>query len=135
MIRTYRELSSFESFDDRFDYLYLSGKVGADTFGFDRWMNQRFYRSSEWRSVRNQVIVRDNGCDLGVDGFDIHGGVFIHHMNPITSDDITMGVDDILNPEYLISTTQKTHNAIHYGGRSGLPRVFKVRTPGDTRLW
>lgn len=122
-------------FLDRFRYLALRGSVGDPTFAYDRWMNQGFYRSKQWKSIRNEVIVRDNGCDLGVPGFEIHDAVYIHHMNPMTPHQIKHGDEDILNPEFLISTTHRTHNAIHYGDERQLPRPFVERTPGDTDLW
>lgn len=113
----------------------LSGRVGEMTFGFDRYMNQKFYTSSEWKQIRNWVIARDNGCDLGVDGYEIHARLVIHHMNPMTVDDITNKQDHILDPEFLITTTHRTHNAIHYGDESLLMKNYKPRRPGDTKLW
>ena len=133
--RTYTELSHLESFDDRFEYLRLHGEVGRSTFGFDRHINQRFYTSPEWKSVRNEVIIRDNDCDLGVLGYEIHGSVLIHHINPMDVDDIIHGEEWILNPEYLITTTNNTHNAIHYSNVSLLPKVVAERSVGDTKLW
>ena len=135
MNRSYSELRRLHTFEERFDYLNLSGYVGESTFGFDRWINQKFYGSHEWQRVRNQVIVRDDGCDLGIQGHHIHGGLVVHHMNPMTSDDIVHGLDWILDPEYLIVTSHRTHNAIHYGDRSILPTPFVERRPGDTKLW
>lgn len=105
------------------------------TFGFDRWVNQRFYRSTEWKQIRHAVIVRDNGCDLGIDGYDIHSRLVIHHMNPMVAGDIIHGDESILDPEYLITTTHNTHNAIHYGDERLLPRPLVERRPGDTQLW
>lgn len=134
-IRTYSELAKLPAFDDRYRYLALRGTVGESTFGFDRWVNQRFYRSPEWRRIRNHVIVRDNGCDLGVEGYDIHDRIIIHHMNPMEVNDIVHGNDDIIDPEFLISVTHSTHNAIHYGDERLLPKPLVVRGPGDTRLW
>jgi len=134
-IKTYSELSRLETFEERFDYLSLAGTVGAATFGFDRWVNQQFYTSRQWKQVRYEVISRDNGCDLGVPGYEIGIYLLIHHMNPITIDDIHNGEDYILNPEFLITTTRKTHNAIHYGGEIKTPRVVLQREPGDTQLW
>lgn len=134
-IRSYSELSRFTTFDDRFDYLMLGGSVGQSTFGFDRWINQQFYTSREWKHVRNDVIVRDNGCDLGVRGHEIQGNVLVHHVNPMDSDDLIHGEEWILNPEFLVTTTHSTHNAIHYGDRSLLPRPLVERQPGDTKLW
>lgn len=135
MERSYSELVRLETFEERFKYLQLGGGVGQATFGFDRWVNQAFYTSSQWKSVRNRVIVRDNGCDLGIFGYDIHVDILIHHMNPMTVDDIRDGAEWILDPNYLITTTQKTHNAIHYGGPNPYPPVVIQRSPGDTRLW
>ena len=134
-IKTYSELSRLETFEERFDYLSLAGTVGEATFGFDRWVNQQFYTSRQWKQVRYEVISRDNGCDLGVPGYEIVIYLLIHHMNPITIDDIYNGEDYILNPEFLITTTRKTHNAIHYGGEIKTPRVVLQREPGDTQLW
>lgn len=136
MIKTYSELRKLETHDERYSYLKLGGVVGRDTFGFDRYLNQDFYRSVLWRRTRNHVIARDYGCDLGVDGYEIHDRVYVHHMNPMTPDDIKHGNVDILDPEYLISVTLDTHNAIHYGDESLLRRrQLVVRQPGDTKLW
>lgn len=134
-IKTYSELRRFDSLEDRFDYLSLKGKVGEATFGFDRYMNQMFYTSREWRQVRHRVIVRDQGCDLGIDGYEIHKGLVIHHLNPMTVGDIRDGNPEILDPEFLITTTLPTHNAIHYGDRRLLPRLLVERSRGDTKLW
>lgn len=135
MIRTYSELRRRETLDDRFAYLKLRGGVGNTTFGFDRYLNQQFYASHEWRQVRHHVIVRDKGCDLGVDGYDIHDRIYIHHMNPMTVSDLVEFNNEILDPEYLIAVTHKTHNAIHYGNSNLLPKVLVERRPGDTKLW
>lgn len=135
MIRSYSELRRLDDFNTRYIYLQLSGVVGASTFGFDRHINQHFYRSTEWRQIRQEVIARDEGMDLGVPGYEIYDRIIIHHMNPMTANDIEHGASDILNPEYLISTTHKTHNAIHYGDESLLARPLVERRPGDTRLW
>jgi hypothetical protein len=134
-IRTYSELSRLETFEERYHYLELKGRVGERTFGFDRWLNQIFYKSREWKRARDYVIVRDNGCDLGVPGFEIHVDLLVHHMNPMTVQDIEAGEEWIIDPEYLITTSLATHNAIHYGDESLLPRGPIVRQPGDTRLW
>lgn len=134
-IRSYSELRDLTSFMERFHYLALKGQVGEATFGYDRWMNQAFYRSREWRLLREEVIVRDNGCDLGIPGFEINHGLYVHHMNPIQAADLSQGDPDVLNPEYLISTTHRTHNAIHYGDPNFEPLVPVVRRPGDTNLW
>jgi len=124
-----------ETFEDRYFYLELKGTLGASTFGFDRWVNQRFYKSREWLSAREQVIVRDNGCDLGIPGFEIYSGLLVHHMNPISVDDLEHGEDWIIDPEYLITTSLQTHNAIHYGDVTLLPRGPVERKSGDTTLW
>lgn len=135
-IRTYSELSSLRTFDERFDYLNLNGKVGVDTFGFDRVFNQMFYRSDEWRRVRDKVIIRDNACDLGLEGFEIYGErILIHHMNPISLDDIKDATDFLLNPEYLITTVHATHNAIHYGDKNLLNKIPITRSKNDTCPW
>lgn len=135
MIRTYSELATMHSFEDRFRYLKLSGSVGYDTFGFDRYLNQSFYKSREWRKIKDEVIVRDNGCDLGVEGFDIYGRIYIHHMNPITVDDIIKQTELLLNPEYLICTSFNTHQAIHYGDETNLTLLPKERSKNDTCPW
>lgn len=134
-IRSYSEMSRLSTFEDRFDYLQLRGNVGQSTFGFDRYINQRFYTSSQWKSIRDYVISRDLGLDLGVDGYEIYDKIIIHHMNPMTADDIRHGDQDILDPEFLITTTHKTHNAIHYGDKSLLASLPKQRRRGDTNLW
>jgi hypothetical protein len=113
----------------------LRGEVGEATFGFDRWMNQQFYRSRQWVQVRDFVIVRDEGCDLGIPGYDIHSKLLVHHMNPITPEDLVSGEEWILDPEFLITTTHRTHNAIHYGDDSLLVKRPVERRPGDTQLW
>lgn len=135
MNRSYSELRRIDSFEDRYHYLSLKGSVGRSTFGFDRYLNQQFYTSRQWRQVRHQVIVRDMGCDLGVEGYEINTRLYIHHMNPMTVDDIVHGSEDILNPEYLITTTHSTHNAIHYGDVTLLARPLQERSAGDTKLW
>ena len=136
IIRTYDELSRLKTFEDRFEYLKLDGQVGKDTFGFDRIFNQRFYRSREWKACRDFVIIRDNGCDLGIDGYEINGqNVIIHHINPISLEDIEKRTDILLNPEYLITTTHKTHNAIHYGDKDLLVTGPIERSKNDTCPW
>lgn len=134
-VRTYSELKNLVTFEERFDYLKLDGVVGRSTFGFDRWINQYFYRRPEWKSVRDFVIVRDAGCDLGILGFEIHSGLLVHHMNPITAEDIRHGQNWILDPDFLITTSLRTHNAIHYGDKNLLPRGPIARKSGDTKLW
>lgn len=135
MIRTYSELSKLATFEERYRYLQLKGVVGKETFGFDRYLNQRFYRSKEWKSIRDYVIVRDNGCDLGVEGYEIHGRIYIHHMNPIMVDDIIDATEFLLDPNYLITTTYRTHNAIHYGEEDLLITAPIERTANDTCPW
>jgi hypothetical protein len=134
-IRTYSELRELDTFELRYRYLKLQGFVGQRTYGFDRWINQLFYRSQQWKAIRNQVIVRDNGCDLGVPGFEIYSGLLVHHMNPMTLKELEHGDDVILNPNFLITTSLQTHNAIHYGDENLLPRGPITRKLGDTTLW
>lgn len=135
IIRTYNELMLLSTFEERFEYLKLSGRVGEETFGFDRWLNQKFYRSAEWKHLRDQVIIRDNGCDLGVEGREIYGKILIHHMNPISKKDILERTDLLLNPMYLISVTKQTHDAIHYSDDSILMKDPIVRSRNDTCPW
>jgi hypothetical protein len=134
-IRTYTELSSLQGLAERYEYLAVRSLVGADTFGYERWLNQAFYHSAQWRHARDQVIARDYGRDLGVEGYEIYDKIIIHHMNPIVVEDITHANIDILNPEYLISTSHRTHNAIHYGDKSLLVQPLVRRRAGDTKLW
>lgn len=134
-IKTYSELIHLPTFEERFQYLKLSGAVGKETFGFDRYLNQNFYRSAAWKRVRDQVIVRDNGCDLGIDDRIIYGKILIHHMNPINDRDILDLTDILLNPEYLICVSHITHNAIHYSDESLLPSEPIVRFKNDTCPW
>ena len=134
-IRTYSELITLPTFEERFKYLQLNGSVGKDTFGFDRYVNQNFYRSKEWKRVRDFVILRDNGCDLAADGYVIYGKIIIHHMNPITVKDIESVTDYLMNPEYLICTTHSTHNAIHYSDGSLLMMLPTERRKNDTCPW
>ena len=134
-IRTYSELCQLSTFEERFDYLRLNGSVGKDTFGFDRYLNQQFYRSSEWKHIRDQVILRDNGCDLGVEGYEIRGRILIHHINPISVEDIHTMSDLLMNPEYLICVSHRTHNAIHYGDESLIITAPIERTQNDTCPW
>lgn len=135
MIRTYSELITFPTFEERYRYLRLEGKVGEDTFGFDRWLNQSFYKDREWRAIRDKVIIRDNGCDLGIPDREIHSRIIVHHMNPITKDDILYRSAFLLNPEYLICTVKNTHDAIHYGDEGLLIKVPIERTQNDTCPW
>ena len=134
-IRTYSELIQLPTFEERFNYLRLDGVVGKDTFGFDRYLNQQFYRSSEWKRIRNQVIVRDNGCDLCIYDYDIHGRILIHHMNPISIEDLQHMGDLLMNPEYLICVSHRTHNAIHYGDERLIVTAPIERTQNDTCPW
>lgn len=135
-IRCYSELIEIDNFIDRFKYLKLKGKVGEDTFGFDRYINQALYKSPEFRKIRREVILRDNGCDLGISDREIVGKIYVHHMNPITKTDILERNDYVLNPEYLICVSHETHNAIHYGNEAMLPiDKFIVREPNDQSPW
>jgi predicted HNH restriction endonuclease len=135
-IKSYSELITLPTFKERFDYLNLSGQVGVETFGYDRQFNQLLYqRNPRWKKARDIVIIRDNGCDLGVEGFDIYGKIIVHHMNPITLDDIQKDRDWIYDPEFLICTTHNTHNAIHYGDERLLVIAPNERTPNDTCPW
>lgn len=134
-LRSYSELIQIDDFVERFRYLSLRGNVGEETFGWDRWINQGFYRSREWKQARSEVIARDYGCDLAMPGFEIYDRVYVHHMNPMIADDIVHGDDEIVDPEFLITTCHATHNAIHYGDEKLLPQPLIERRPGDTKLW
>lgn len=134
-IKTYSELILLPTFEERFKYLQLNGRVGDDTFGFDRYINQKFYRSAEWKRIRDYIIIRDNGCDLAVDGYEIHGRILIHHINPITISDIKFSTEYLMNPDYLICVTHSTHNAIHYGDEKQIITGPIVRTKNDTCPW
>ena len=134
-IRTYSELILLPTFEERFKYLQLNRRVGDDTFGFDRYINQNFYRSAEWKRIRDQIIIRDNGCDLAFEGYEIYGRILIHHMNPITISDIKFSTEYLMNPEYLICVTHNTHNAIHYGDEKQIITGPIVRTKNDTCPW
>lgn len=135
-IRTYSELMSIPTFMERFEYLRLNSRVGGETFGYDRYLNQRFYQSYEWRSIRNKIILRDNGCDLGIPGREITGSkIFIHHMNPLDLDDILEHSEYLANPEYLITVSFSTHNALHYGTKDLLIPDYIGRSPNDTCPW
>lgn len=135
IIRTYSELIKLPTFEERFQYLKLDGDVGVETFGFDRYLNQAFYSSDEWKSIRNQVIIRDNGCDLGIEGREIYKRIIIHHMNPITKEDLLYRTEYLLNPEYMICTMKNTHDAIHYGDENLLFKDPIERKPNDTCPW
>lgn len=134
-IRRYSELVQIKNFEDRFEYLKLDGSVGRETFGSERYLNQKFYTSYEWRRIREHVIARDLGNDLGVEGLPIFSKLLIHHMNPITPEEIVHGDQNILDPEFLITTKLSTHNDIHYGRLTLANRPYTPRTPGDTKLW
>lgn len=135
MTRTYSELIALPTFEERFEYLKLNGKVGEDTFGFDRIVNQNFYRSQKWKSLRDKIIIRDNGCDLGIEDRIIQRKIIIHHINPINKNDILEMTDYLLNPEYLICTSFETHNAIHYGNENNLIKGPVIREANDTCPW
>lgn len=134
-IRTYSELSQLATFEERYRYLRLGGRVGKETFGFDRWINQMFYKDPEWLKVRDIVIMRDNGCDLGIEGREIYSRIIVHHMNPITKADILDRSKFLLDPEYLICTVKNTHDAIHYGDENLLIMLPMERSPNDTCPW
>jgi hypothetical protein len=133
--KRYSELKLLNTFEERYEYLKLNGSVGVDTFGFDRYLNQNFYRSLEWKRVRDEVIIRDEGCDMGLPGFEIGGKIYIHHMNPILPEDIIEVTPELMDPEFLICVSHKTHNAIHYGVKDYKPLVPIIRTPNDTCPW
>ena len=135
MIRCYTELIIFESFKERFDYLKLDGSVGVSTFGFDRYINQAFYASAFWKKLRDEIIIRDSACDLGILDRPIFGNIRIHHMNPITIEDLELRKDIVINPEYLICVSLNTHNAIHFGNEKSLHKIPEERKKGDTNLW
>lgn len=135
MIRSYTELSQISDYEARYRYLKLRGRVGDETFGFDRIFNQMFYRSGEWQLVRRDIIVRDFGCDMGVAGHEIGGRIVIHHMNPIDINDIRNSTEYLLNPEYLICVSENTHKAIHYGDESLIDHPLIERRPNDTCPW
>ena len=134
-IKTYSELITIPTFEERFEYLKLDGQVGVETFGFNRYLNQAFYKSDEWLSIRDYVITRDNGCDLGMEGYEIYGRILIHHINPITKDDIIQRSRILLDPENLITTVKRTHDAIHYGDSNLLMRAPIERRKNDTCPW
>lgn len=135
MIRSYSEMLRCRSFEERFNYLKLGGRVGRETFGFDRYLNQKFYTSREWKSTRDHIIARDEGRDLAVPGYEIYDRILIHHMNPITEEDIRQGNEAVFDERYLICVSQVTHNAIHYGISDAPRQVTQDRHPGDTKLW
>ena len=133
-IRTYSELITLQSYSERLEYLRLSGMVGKDTFGYDRYLNQYFYRDPAWKKIRRDVIVRDGACDLAIPGMEITSKILVHHMNPITKEDVLSHSDTILNPEFLVCVSQDTHNAIHYGTAAPTLEPI-VRTANDTCPW
>lgn len=136
MIRTYSELCKLHTVEERFNYLKIGDKVGASTFGFDRYLNQIFYKNKEWKDIRNQVILRDQGCEMGLEGYEINGSVYVHHMNPISIHDLKEWSPYLIEPEYLICVSYKVHNAIHFGDNKILSMFeVKERTPNDTKLW
>lgn len=135
MIRSYTELCKFNTFEERYRYLKLDGIVGKETFGYDRYLNQKFIKTYEWKNIRDYVITRDLGNDLGIKGHEIAGKILVHHMNPITKEEILHRDPAILDPEFLICTSLETHNAIHYGDESQLIITPTLRKPGDTKLW
>lgn len=135
LVRRYSELRQLATFDERFAYLRLAGVVGASTFGFDRYLNQILYHDSAWKSARNAVIIRDNGCDLGIPGFEIYDRIIVHHMNPLTVEMINARDPAVFDPEFLITVSDRTHNAIHYGVADRLETGFTERKPGDTCPW
>lgn len=135
ILRTFSELSKLKTFEDRLQYLRLDGIVGEETFGFDRYLNQILYQSNEWKRCRRDIIIRDNGCDLGCEGFEVHGRILIHHINPITVDDIVKRNPKVFDPENLILTSHNTHQAIHYGNEDLLIRAPVERSKDDTCPW
>jgi hypothetical protein len=134
-IRTFSELKRLKTFKDRYDYLKLDGIIGESTFGYDRYLNQLLYTSKRWRETRDKIIIRDNGCDLGIDGYEIHGRILVHHINPITIEDVEQDRDYIYDPEFLVCTSKNTHDAIHYSDESILPMLPVERTRYDTCPW
>lgn len=134
-IRTFSELSRLKTFEERYEYLRLGGEVGIATFGYDRYLNQALYHSDPWKEIRNEIIIRDNGCDLGIEDYNIKTRIYIHHMNPVTPEQIEERDPSILEPEFLICVSHQTHNAIHFGDASLLPQLPIERKPGDTTLW
>jgi hypothetical protein len=135
MIKSYQELRRLDTFEERFEYLRLRSVVGESTFGFERYLNQALYHSREWKYTKNDIVLRDNGCDLGVPGYEINGQLLIHHINPVTIKDIEIGADCVFDPENLITTRLITHNALHYGNIDMLPKPPIVRHKRDTCLW
>lgn len=135
IIKTYSELKQLQTFEERYEYCKLGGIIGETTFGFDRYLNQQFYRSPEWKRIRREIILRDEGCDLAFPGYEIHSRIYIHHLNPISEDELLHGVEAIINPNNLVCVSFDTHQAIHYGDSSLLPKTPIERRPNDTKLW
>lgn len=135
VLRKYSELKRLKTFEERYEYLRIGGLVGESTFGFERYLNQQLYTSQRWRLIRNEIIIRDNGCDLGIEGRDIYDKIIIHHMNPLVIDQLKDPDDSIFDPEYLICVSQSTHNSIHYGDKSLLKKDYVPRRPNDTCPW
>lgn len=133
--RCYSELVKLKTFEERFAYLRLNGSVGVDTFGFDRYLNQKFYRSPEWKQIRRDVIIRDEGRDLGVPGYELQKGIYVHHMNPMSPKDLVHGEQWVMDPEFLICVSFGTHQAIHYGDESLLPKLPVERSMNDHCPW
>ena len=134
-MRKYSELIRIPTFEERYEYLRIGGLVGDSTFGFERYLNQMLYTSQKWRRLRNQIIIRDNGCDLALDGYEIQGQIIVHHINPLVIEDLKEISDEIFDPEYLVCTSLMTHNAVHYGDKNLLPKPLVERRPGDTCPW
>lgn len=135
IVKSYSEMIALPTFIERYRYLRLGGRVGEETFGFDRWLNQKFYKDIEWMRARDKVIIRDNGCDLGMEGHEIRGRIYVHHINPITKEDILRRDPCLFDPENLICTIKNTHDAIHYGDESLLIVAPTIRSPNDTCPW
>ena len=135
MMRTYSELIQIPTYEERFEYLQLHGEVGKDTFGFDRYLNQKFYRSTEWRQLRNSIVVRDKACDMACKDYEIYDRIVIHHLNPITVDDFINNRDSIMDPEFLVCVSPLTHKAIHFGDFELINQTYTERRRGDTTLW
>lgn len=135
MIKCYRDLKHLRTLEERYKYLRLPGRVGVDTFGYDRYLNQLLYKSKRWLKTRDDIIVRDDACDLGIEGYEIHDKIIIHHMNPISIEDVELNRSSVFDPEFLITTTHNTHNAIHFGNDSLLPRLPIIRSRNDTCPW
>ena len=134
-IRTYSEMITLKTYEERFDYLKIGGRVGLETFGYDRYLNQILYNTKQWKKFRREIIIRDNACDLACEGYEINYRILVHHINPITVEDIINRKPMIFDPENAITTTHRTHNAIHYGDKNLLMLQPMERTPNDTCPW